>query len=228
MKLKITYHPPEPQPEPQKLKLAYIKHQPLRIGFPLEFYPDTCTMQDRGQGTIKGRTIPIRARWWRYIERINNPLGYEYARSIDAMWINIHYDNEIPYSTGRAESIDCGGNFIEWDIETPTHVRRVDYPNNFDADTLDPRYDNWFFKPHRFWKACAVNADGRVINVHRKGQPVDVYIPRIRNEPLNGLEGCWIEKKKLVFLPEDYYTFRGGSVYKDGQLFFETTVVKPA
>jgi hypothetical protein len=220
--------PSPPPAPPRRMKLAFIKHQPNRSGFDIQYYPDTCVMQDEGKGDLKGRTIPIRENWWRYIEKINDLAGYRYARSIGAMWINIPYDNEIPYSTGRAESIDCGGNFIEWDVETGTHVRRVDYPNNMNTSVLNPLVDNWKVSPHRFWKAVAIDKEGKKINPVSMGKGADVYIPRICNESQFGKPaGTWIRKDKLIFLPEDEYTFQNGSVWKDGALFYPTGTIPP-
>jgi hypothetical protein len=212
-----------------KIKLAYIKHQPERSGFNIRFYPDTCIMQDEGRGKLKGRTIPIHENWWRYIEKINDERGYKYARSIGAMWINIGYDIDTPYSMAKAESIHCGGNFIEWDLETRTHVRVVSYPNDFDASILDPLVDNWMNKPHRFWKVVTINLDGKLLNPTVRGAGADVYIPIICNVRQFGKEpGLWIEKDKLQIFAEDFYTFNNGDVYLNGNLFFPTGTLPPA
>ena len=193
-----------------KMNLAYIHHRPRGDGF----FPDTCTAQDVGQGDLKGNTIPIYSNWWKYIEKINTAAAYNYARSIGLMWINILYDKETPYSTARAESVLCGGNFISWDLETDTHVRVLSYPANMNTDTLT---DDWHNKPYLFWKACAVNGDGRVIKV---GNALDVYIPIIRNTEL------WIRKSKVTIFQKDYYTFSDGDAYLNGKLFYPTGAVK--
>ena len=208
----------------REINLAYIKHYPRDFGHGFDFYPDTITMQDKPSGTLKGRTIPIKKNWWEYLQRINNDKGYNYTRSVGMMWVNIPYDQATPYSTARAESIHCGGNFLEWDIETDTHVRVVSYPNDMDTSTLNPAVDNWHNKPHRFWKACAINLAGDVIKV---GSGLDVYFPTICNVPEFGLPAeLWMRKDKLVMFPKNRYSFKGGEAYLDGKLFYSTTTPK--
>jgi hypothetical protein len=205
-----------------KIKLAYIHHRPRVSG--LNYSPDTAPMQDRGTGQQKGRTIPIRRNWWEYLQKINSPKGYEYTRSVGLMWVNIDYDRNTPYSTARAESIHCGGNFLEWDIETDTHVRVVSYPNGMDTSALNPQVDNWHNKPHRFWKACSIDLSGHVIKV---ANGLDVYFPLICNVPEFGLPAeLWMRKDMITTFPPAEYTFRDGDVYLRNELFYRTGVIK--
>lgn len=210
----------------ERLKLAYVKHNFARVGFPqIKYFPDVIPMNDTPNTTQKGRTIPIAGNWWRYIEKINSEAGYKYTRSIGAMWINIEYNNEIPYSTGRAEPVHCGGNFLSYDLETNTHVRVIAWDNGMDTSHLDPAIHNWKNMPHMFWKACAVERDGtKVINVSAG----DVYFPLICNVPQFGLPAeMWMRKSNLDLLGEREYTFKDGDVYLNGLLFRLTGVVRP-
>jgi len=152
---------------------------------------------------------------WRYMEKVNLPYpgGYKYTRAKNALWINnAEWDNEIPYNpSDEAVSHICGGNFIAYDTETPTHVRLVSYANDLDMNrVLNPEIDNWVMKPYKWWKAIAVNKDGTLINV---GQDVDAFFPLLR-----GKYELWMYKKHLEFFPKGYhYQLRGCNVYDAGR-----------
>lgn len=218
LNVRISY-PPKP------MKLAYVKHDFNRAGFNIVYYPSTVTLQDQPKGDGKGRQIPIESNWWKYIEKINDERGYRYARSIQMMWINSKYDNQIKYSTGHAESICCGGNFVSYDLETDTHLRLITYPNNLDTSALNPLRDNWYEKPYMFWKACAVEANGaKVIKV---GADIDMYIPLICNVPQFGKPAeLWIRRDKVEILGEQAWSFHNGAVYLDGVLVRDTGAVR--
>lgn len=204
------------------LNLAYVLHDFNR---PFDKYePDAITLQDNGKRTDKGRTIPVRSNWWKYIEKINSPLGYKYARG-HGMWINRDYDSDTPYSIAQAESIISGGNFVAYDAETATHLRILSFPNNMDTSKLDPAIYNWRNMPYMFWKACAVkNGSEKVINV---GEGLDVYFPIICNEPkfFQPAE-LWIEKRKVKLLGQEW-SFVNGNAYMDGVLHWQTGAVLP-
>ncbi len=209
-------------------KLAYIKHDFSDRGgsFPnMDFFPDVITMNDRPNTQQKGRPIPARSNFWRYMEKTNDALGYKYARSIAKMWINIDYDIDTPYSTARAESIYCGGNFVSYDLETTTHIRLIAFPNNFDTSLLIPTIHNWRNMPYMFWKACSVEREGT--KVQKVGEGLDVYIPFICNEAQFGLPAeLWMEKRKVELLGLNQWSFKDGDVYLGGELFKATGVVK--
>jgi len=210
-----------------KIKLAYVKHDFNRLDFPnINYFPDVVQVHDRGNGKLLNRRIPVNKNWWTYIEKINDFKGYKYARSMNMMWINQKYDNSIPYSKAMAESIVCGGNFVQYTTETATHLKLVTWANNFNTATLNPNIHNWKNMPHRFWKACAVERNGtRVINV---GNDVDMYIPIICNIPQWGLPAeLWIPKAKVEILGEDYWTFKDGNVYLGDALYKSTGAVPP-
>lgn len=215
------------EPQPEKIKLAYVKHDFNRLDFPnINYFPDVIQVQDRGNGKLLNRRIPVNKNWWQYIEKINDPKGYKYARSMNMMWINQKYDNSIPYSKAMAESIVCGGNFVQYTTETSTHLKLVTWANNYDTKRLDPLVHNWKNMPHRFWKACAVERNGtKVINV---GNDVDMYIPIICNIPQWGLPAeLWILKSKVEILGEEYWTFKDGNVYLGETLYKSTGAVPP-
>ena len=194
-------------------KFAIVRHQPLGREENKQFNPDIIRMQNPRSGGVPGPTdtaegdyIHIKANWWRYIEKINSLKGYNYTRSIGALWCNdVNWDNVTPYSTGLAESIICAGNFIAFDRETPTHVRLLSYDWNMDTNQLNPEYNNWHNQPWMFWKACAISKEGIIINV---GSDLDVYFPLISEKEL------WMHKSTLEILPDGYdYRMYGCNVY---------------
>ncbi len=212
-------------------KVAIIKHKPrggdsflsafyskvrnliLPKKFAIEFYPDTIVMQDQPKGTLKGHTIPVLDPWWSHLEKINSPQSYEYTRSVHKMWINIEYriDGKIP----QAESIHCGGNYVTYDVESSTHIHLVAYPYTMKTNTLDPNIDNWHFNPHKFWKACAINSSGQIINVgNNRDEPglgLDVYFPLLKYGEV------YLPKTDVEFFPalpaNSTYELRGMDVY---------------
>ncbi len=155
------------------MRYAIIKHRP-RNTLDGKFAPDTVPLQDRPFGDDKGHTIPVLRSAWEYMEKINDAGGYSYARSVGAMWINIPYDSDTPYSKANAESISCGGNFVSFDytLATHGHVRAFPYTQDF---SIFNKWDvNWLTRPDLFFKAVAINSDGKLIKV---GNGLDVYIP---------------------------------------------------
>jgi hypothetical protein len=115
---------------PTQYKFAIIKHRWRTTSSGLIAPPDTCPFNDLPTNLeTKGTSIPIRSNWWRFIKQINNPGGYEYARSIGNMIINTSYDQDAaePQPPAMAESIGCGGNFIAYDKEINEYVRIVSY-----------------------------------------------------------------------------------------------------
>lgn len=227
MNLSVSYPNAKVEYKQKKIKLAYIKHNFERYGFPeLNYFPDVIMMNDVSGTSQLGRNIPVKENWWRYIEKINNPLGYKYARSIQMMWVNIGYDNDVPYSTAKAEAVHCGGNFVSWDIETSTHIRLISWANDYDTSKLNPAVHNWRTMPYMFWKACSVERFGsRVRNV---GADLDVYFPFICNTPQFGLPAeLWMEKSKVELLGEEAFTFNNGNVYLDNKLFRATGTIPP-
>mgnify|MGYP001619641686 FL=1 len=201
--------------KPPPYRFAIVKHRPRdnEMGFGISYSPDTIPMQDRPQGIGKGNTIPILPPWWEYMQKINSPDGYSYNRSIGAMWINIKYDQESinPSPPPRAESIQCGGNFIAYEEETNTHVKLISYDYRMKTDGLKPLVDNWQMKPYTFWKAVAIDNYGKMINPHVKGKGIDAYFPLIRNTEL------WMNKNDLELFPSPpvgiQYYLRGVNVY---------------
>jgi len=149
----------------------------------------------------------IESQWWHYIEKINSVKGYQYARSIGSLWVNGAYDINTPYSTARAESVMCGGNFIAYTEETRTHVKLVRYDFRIDTNRLNPEIDNWHVKPYLFWKATAVDVHGGVFNV---GQGLDVFFPLISERDL------WIPKSQVEIFPTGPdYQLRGCDIYNN-------------
>lgn len=212
----------------ERCRLAYVRHDFNRVGFPqITYFPDVIQYQNTGYGTAKGDTVAIERNWWLYSEKINTPDAYDYTRSIDLMLINRPYDNQTPYSTGMQEPILCGGNFIQIIDETPTHYRVMGYPNGQDTSKLDPEIDNWFCKPHRFFKACAVERNGtKVINVGKGG--LDVYWMIIEPKPKATRPAeIWVQKSKVDYLGEQDWQFHRGEVYLQGKLYHPTGAVKP-
>ncbi len=219
----------------ERLRLALVKHDPNRTGFPqLTYFPDVIRMQNYGYGEQKGDRFSVKANWWRYIEKINNEDGFRYARSVDLMWINVDGDGayrpDDRYTTGRAEPVVCGGGIIAITGETATHYKVLTYPNEQNTDLLDPRIDNWFFRPYRFWKAVAILRNGtEIIN---PGRAWDVYIPILQpaiEEPEPS--EFWIQKSRVVPLEggrEMDWEFHGdGNVWLNGVIHTRSHVVPP-
>jgi hypothetical protein len=188
-------------------RLAIVRHRPrppfVVDGVEYKFSPDTIPMQSEPKGTGKGVTIPILPAWWDYIKKINTPEAYDYARSVGLLWIN-KVDSDPPI----AESVICGGNFVTWDKETDTHVRLVSYKYDQATDMLDPLRDNWHMQPTKHWKACAINEDGKIINV---GKALNVYYPLLAKTEL------WMVKTDLEMFPPapigTMYELRGCDVW---------------
>lgn len=175
--------------------------------------PSAQKISDDPSERYKGDTIPIYPQWWSYIEKINAeyPKGYDYARSVGSLWINIDYRPEN--KTPRSECVMSGSNFIAWKqdgtSETTTHVKIETYSHLMDTSQLDPIKDNWFLKPWLFWKASAYNRAGATFKVWGG---VDSFIPQIKSSP------AWIEKVNIQILPRGLnYRFFGTDVYLNGE-----------
>lgn len=219
----------ESEPVVERLKLAIIKHDFSRYGFGITYFPDVITVQNTGDpvsGGSKGNPVFVRSPWWRLIEKLNShdERSYRYTRSIGYMWINTDYNQNLPYSQAQAVSVVCGGNFIAYDLETPTHVRIITFDNFLKADqVLDPALINWHVAPHKVWKACSVERNGTLIRKVAEG--LDVYIPYIAPHAYFGKPAeMWIEKWKIEILGERNYSFMGGDAYVNGVLFRKSGV----
>lgn len=227
----------ESVPKSTRLKLAYVKHDFNRQGFPFTFYPDVITVQNNGSNASenKGNDIFFRGAWWRFIEKLNahDIKSYGYVRSVGSMLINTasKYDIDVPYSIAHGVSVICGGNFISYIDETATHVRIDAFDNWLKADqVLDTKIHNWFDMPYKFMKLCAVQAYGSKVRNPTNG--IDVYFPIIAPHAQVNLghpAELWIAKSKIEILGEGDYVFRDGSVYdEDGALVKHHGVVPPA
>ena len=187
-------------------RLAIVKHRPSppytnEQGETFTFSPDTIPVQDEPRGTGKGASFQVLQPWRDYIKKINDEAGAAYALSLNNLWMN---------KEGVAESVICGGNFVQWDMETDTHVRLVGYKYNQQTDMLDPLRDNWHTQPTRFWKACAIDETGRIINV---GQALDVFYPLIAKTE------SWMNKSDLEMFPPPpngaKYVLQGVNVWSE-------------
>lgn len=141
------------------------------------------------QGTGKGADVPVTESCWRFIEKIHagNPGGYQYVRGIGLMWINIGYDNTIPYSKAKAGQIVGGGNFVLFDKLTATHGHVVCFDWDFDFGALDPTVTNWKTCPHLFTKCTAYQIASGGSVVGNVGNGADAYFPNMRGRD-NGLQ----------------------------------------
>ena len=178
----------------QTVRYGIVRHKP-RVAYDvggklLEFPPDTVSIQDIAGGLGKGTPIPIFDSCWRLIKASNSSAGYDYARSIGNMWINIDYvtDGKTP----RAEAITNGGNFVMFDKLTYTHghIACFEYDENFDI--LDTNEYNWHKHPELFFKGCAIGITGIVRNL---ANGLDVYFPLIR------VTDRWINLNSVELFP---------------------------
>ena len=173
------------------LKFARVKHDPARVD-PREMalYPDAVHVQDRPIGTGVGASILILPPVWRKSEEINNEAGERYAKTSQAMWINLMGDEprdiDIEHEVVHAESIISGGNLVAYDYETATHIRLV-----------APRYDeksfvgNFYTHPWLYWYPTAINSAGRIFRVT---SGIDVFFPLLKRTEL------WMHKSLVVLL----------------------------
>lgn len=198
-------------------RYAIIKHRYEGRGGNLVFYPDTCPFGDAPNSSDgKGTSVQIYPEWWKFIKKINNGSGYEYARSIGNMIINNYYNQEAldPEPPATAESIGCGGNFLAFDNQIGNKVHAICYNKFDDTDLLDPLVHNWVSRPWEIWKACAVDVNLRVINV---ANALDVYWPMIARTEF------WVHTDYLEMLPlGPDYKFRGVNVYNGTQPLLTT------
>lgn len=172
---------------------AIVRHHPrppLRTdagkNMRMIFYPDTVPMENIPAGDSKGPVIFVFDPIWKHLRAINSERGYNYTRSIGAMWINIPYkDGQTP----KAESIHCGGNFVQIKKRQNGHVLLKSISNRVASV---PDEWTWLNHPELHWKACAVNSYGDIINVANE---LDVYFLLIHETEL------WMDLNDLEVFP---------------------------
>lgn len=171
---------------------AIVKHHPRQVGT-LHTVPDTVGMADRvGGGDGKGSVIKIFDNIWRHIRNINSDRGYNYARSVGAMWINGEYGT-TPTDYAKAESITCGGNFVrilKWDSGY-AEIASFNYRRTLPI----PIWQNWQSAPHLHFKAVAINSRGDLSNVANN---LDVYFPVLRQ---TGRFMHWTNVEEFPIIP---------------------------
>ena len=192
------------------INYAIVKHPPWTNFDPetnpglTNLLPSAQKISDSPDQPYKGDTIPIYDNWWKYIEKINTgyPKGYEYARSIGSLWININY---LPDKTPRSECVMSGGNFVRFVEETNTHIKILTYSHLMDTSNLTA---DWFKDPDMVWKCTAYNEAGYSFKVWGG---VDSFIPQIKKTE------AWINKNNVEIFPRGHnYTLYGCDVWQDG------------
>ncbi len=173
-------------------RFARVKHDPSRVDpEEMALYPDAVHMQDKPAGTGVGASIKIFPPVWRKIEEINNKDGERYAKTSQAMWINLAGDQprdiDIERETVHAESIIGGGNLVEWDVETETHIRLV-----APLYTATSFVGDFYSHPWLYWYPTAINSAGKI---YRVTSGIDVFFPLLKRTEL------WMHKSLVSIFP---------------------------
>jgi len=185
---------PEPIPNADTVKYGILKTQIIKNGLTLngKYTPAVVQIQDspRPSGS-KGGAIPVLPAAAEYIRKINNERGAHYAlETVGAMWINTPWNpGEIPH----AESITCQHNFVSWEKEQNGCAKLRCFMNDEKFD-FDPARVNWHTRPDLFFKAIALNLQGRFINVQND---VDCFIPLMARHSNNGTGELWLALSEI-------------------------------
>lgn len=197
---------PEPQPEPEVvvddiqygvLKFQVIGNELQRMG---RYTPAVVQLQDVAKpNSGKGASIPVHQSAWDFMRKINDDRGWNYCKSIGAMWINTPYTDPL---NARGESIDCMCNVISWyknDVKNGCyHIRCFQSVEDFQR--FDPAKVNWHMRPELFIKAQSVNLDGSKWIKVRDG--VDCYIPLMARAVRDGGTGnLWLAMSEVEPYP---------------------------
>lgn len=180
-------------------------------------------MNDTPKIAPKGDTMVVSDAWYLYMKKLMTiPAWTWWGVSPRMLMINrtSKWYDEDSKEMPRFECIALPCNFIASDYFTGAfaHVVARD-SRNFNTSALDPKIDNWFYRPWQFHKATAHNDDGQVFLV---GTSLHVYTPVIREEP-----DLYIQKDFVEWFPNlpmnvtyngkpytiDGYCLKGASVY---------------
>lgn len=162
--------------------------------------PETFQVNDH-PAIGKGPQLPILPRMWDYIRAINDDVGYKYARSIGAMWINKQYNPDDPADTPMAESIRCSHNFVRIIGEDGGSFQIAAFPHTEDLFAhFDPAKHNWYTMPDMFWKAIAASTENNHINP-LKG--ANCFLPSLTKVEKDGtVNPLFVPKSRVEVLPD--------------------------
>lgn len=183
-------------------KFARVNHNYER-GEQLNFWPDEIELEDDPYSVLpKGHNIPIGPQIWDNIEDNNDAAGEAYAKTSQAMWINLPGDPrtiDILTEKVNAESIIGGGNLIAYDKEVNGHLRLVAW------HYLATPQGNFGMYPYEYWVPTMVSTGGLVRLV---ANGVTCFLPLLKYTEL------WINKSKVTLLPFQPKTWTVADVLK--------------
>jgi hypothetical protein len=161
-----------------------------------------CPLMDSPKGTLKGHTYLVSDAWVLYMRNLLGERGWKW-------WIQTDVRNYLMINRGSKwnfdgntdepafEDIGLPNNFVALDMFTNTHSRVVNrHSLNFNVGTLDPKIDNWFYKPYQFWMATTQKNKPP----HEVGRIGDgsyfVYTP------VMGSREQWIQNSRVELFPK--------------------------
>lgn len=162
-----------------------------------------CPLMDYPSGRLKGHTYVVSDAWVLYMKRVLTPRAWSWWIQTDGVnFLMINRDskwNETPpnWEEPAFEDICLPNNFVAMDKHTTTHSRIVNkHSLNFPASTLDPKKDNWFYKPTEYHMATVQKTKPP----HEVGRVGDgtyfVYTPMM------GQREQWIQKSRVEPFPK--------------------------
>lgn len=180
-------------------------------------------MNDTPKIAPKGDTMVVSDAWYLYMKKLMTQKAWEWWGVVPYfLMINrpSKWSDENSTEMPKFECIALPNNFIAADfhINGFAHVVARD-SQNFDTSTLNPAVNNWFYKPHQFWKCTAHNDKG---DVYLVGSSLHVYSPVIREEADIYIQDNFVEWFPSLPMDVTYqgkkhtitgYCLKGASVY---------------
>ena len=171
----------------------------------------------------KGDVIVVSDAWYLYMKKLMTQKAWEWwgvwPRMLMINRESKWYD-ETSTEMPKFECIVLPNNFIAADSFVNGFARIVARDSkNFPALSLDPKADNWFYRPWEFHKATAHDDAG---NIWLVGQSFHVYTPVIREEPEIFIQADFVEWFPSLPMTVTYqgrshvitgYCLQGASVY---------------
>jgi hypothetical protein len=161
-----------------------------------------CPLMDYPSGTLKGHTYLVSDAWVLYGKKIMTERAWKWWIQTDVrnyLMINrgSKWNNDGNTDEPAFEDICLPNNFIAMDSFTTTHARIVGrHSLNFNVGILDPKKDNWFYRPWQFMMATTQKNKPP----HEVGRIADgsyfVYTP------VMGSRDQWIQNSRVEFFPK--------------------------
>ena len=178
--------------------------------------------------TVKGDTIVVSDAWYYYMRKLMTEKAWEWWGVLGFLLMKNRTDDhwaqpeKYPNALPRFECIVLPLNFIASDKVTGDYSRIIARDSrNFKTSTLDPKIDNWFYRPWQFSKATTHKTlTGGGINL--VGSGFHVYTPIIREEPELWVRTDFVEWFPSLPMDVTYqgrkynitgYCLQGASVY---------------